>query len=74
MFGLILVILGVLVLFEKMGIIQGDFWGFFWPVVLIVLGLNMIKKDSGSMPCCGFLGHKKSKNNQEDRHKVVDEQ
>ncbi|MFA6466263.1 MAG: DUF5668 domain-containing protein [Patescibacteria group bacterium] len=74
MFGLILVILGVLVLFEKMGIIQGDFWGFFWPIILIVLGLNMIKKDSGSMSCCGFLSHKKQKSHQEDHHKVVDEQ
>ena len=44
MFGLILVILGVLFLFQKMEIIQGDFWGYFWPIILIVLGLNIIKK------------------------------
>lgn len=74
MFGLILVILGVLVLLEKMNIIQGDFWGFFWPVVLIVLGLNMMKKDGGNMPCCKFFSSKKHNTHQADHHKVVDEQ
>ena len=38
MFGLILVILGILFLFEEMDIIQGDFWGYFWPIILICFG------------------------------------
>jgi len=74
MFGLILVILGILVLLEKMGIVQGDFWGFFWPIVLIVLGFNMMKKDKYGMDCCGFMSHKKNKHHHDDHHKVVDEQ
>ncbi|MBT4516923.1 MAG: hypothetical protein HOC78_03425 [Candidatus Komeilibacteria bacterium] len=73
MFGLILVILGILFLFEEMDIIQGDFWGYFWPVILIVLGLNMIKKDKNGVNCCGFFGTKKHKSNNKE-HKVVDEQ
>jgi hypothetical protein len=75
MFGIILVVVGLLVLFEKMGIIQGDFWGFFWPIVLIVLGLNMMKKDKNGMNCCGtFFGTKKHKSHHKEHHKVVDEQ
>jgi hypothetical protein len=74
MFGLILVILGILFLFEEMGIIQGDFWGYFWPIILIVLGLNMAKKDKSGMNCCGFFGAKKHKDHHDKKHKVVDEQ
>ncbi|OGY93481.1 MAG: hypothetical protein A2406_01110 [Candidatus Komeilibacteria bacterium RIFOXYC1_FULL_37_11] len=72
MFGLILVILGILFLLEEMGIIHGDFWGYFWPVILIVLGLNLMKKDKFSMDCCNFWGQSKKKDN--TTHKVVDEQ
>lgn len=70
MFGLILVILGILFLFEKMGIIQGDFWGYFWPIILIVVGLNIMKKDKYGSDCWGFVSAKKKK----DHHRVVDEQ
>jgi len=70
MFGLILVILGILFLFEEMGIIQGDFWGYFWPIILIVVGLNIMKKDKYGSDCWGFYTNKKKK----DNHRVVDEQ
>lgn len=70
MFGLFLVILGVLFLFQEMGIITGDFWGHFWPILLIVFGLSIMKKDKGSNDCWAFWESKKKKNH----HKVVDEQ
>lgn len=72
MFGLILVILGILFLFEEMGIIQGDFWGYFWPVILIVVGLSLINKDKNKTDSCWcwFCKPKKS----DKKHKVVDEQ
>ncbi|MBT4210127.1 MAG: hypothetical protein HOE19_04415 [Candidatus Komeilibacteria bacterium] len=73
MFGLILVILGVLFLFQKMEIIQGDFWGYFWPIILIVLGLNIIKKSKGGINCYSF-STKKHKPHNDKHYKVVDEQ
>lgn len=42
MFGLILVALGVLFLLKNLGIISGDIWGIFWPILLIILGLWII--------------------------------
>lgn len=73
MFGLILVILGILFLLEEAGIITGSFWGYFWPVILIVVGLNLMKKDKFGMDCCGFWGQSKKKNDQKTQH-IVDEQ
>lgn len=74
MFGLILVFLGILFILEEMGIIQGDFWGYFWPIILIVIGLNIMKKDSNGMNVCGFFGQKKKPEHHKEHHKVVDEQ
>ncbi|MCX8095167.1 MAG: DUF5668 domain-containing protein [Caldisericia bacterium] len=42
MFGLILVALGVLFLLKNLGIISGDVWEIFWPILLIILGLWII--------------------------------
>lgn len=70
MFGLILVILGILFLLEEMGIIDGNFWGYFWPVILIVVGISIMRKDR-NFDCGSFFGVKKSKS---EHHKVVDEQ
>lgn len=41
MFGLILVALGVLFLLKNLGIISGDVWGIFWPILIIILGLEI---------------------------------
>ncbi len=40
--GLILVAVGVLALLTKLGIISGSLWGYAWPVILIILGLNFL--------------------------------
>ena len=46
-FGVILVLVGVLVVLERLGIIpDGTVWGFFWPVLLIGLGVALIIKKS----------------------------
>ena len=42
--GFLLLLLGVLMLLEELGIIYGDFWDYFWPVALIALGISMILK------------------------------
>lgn len=72
MFGLVLVILGILFLLEAMGIIAGSFWSYFWPVILIVVGLNFMSKEKKEGGHCCFWCKPKKKD--EHHHKVVDEQ
>ena len=41
-FGLALLLFGIILLLEKLGIISGSIWGYFWPILLIVIGLGII--------------------------------
>ncbi len=43
--GFLLLLLGALMLLDKLNIIYGNFWEYFWPVALIALGASMIFKD-----------------------------
>lgn len=40
--GILLLILGSLLLLERLGIIYGDIWEWFLPIVIIALGASMI--------------------------------
>lgn len=40
--GILLLILGALLLLERLGIIYGDIWEYFLPIVLIALGASMV--------------------------------
>jgi len=44
-FGFLILLIGVLLLLNRLGIIYGDFWDYFWPVLLVALGLSMIFKN-----------------------------
>lgn len=41
-FALLITILGFLMLFDRMGIISGAVWNYFWPMVVIAIGLSMM--------------------------------
>lgn len=41
-FGLIIIVIGVLLLLQHFGLITGDVWSVFWPVVLILAGLVLV--------------------------------
>lgn len=43
--GVLLLLVGVLLLLQRFGIICGDFWDWFWPIVVIAIGLSMIFKN-----------------------------
>jgi membrane-bound ClpP family serine protease len=43
--GLLLIIFGVLMLLDRMGIIYGDIWDYFWPLAVIAFGLSIIFKE-----------------------------
>jgi hypothetical protein len=42
--GILLLLLGVLLLLERFGVVYGGFWDWFWPVVIIALGLSLVFK------------------------------
>lgn len=60
-FGLILIIVGILVLMQYFGVITGDVWPVVWGVVIIVIGLAAVIKTGNQKgwPCCG--GSRKDK-------------
>ena len=43
--GILLLILGVLMLLDKLGIIYGTAWDYFFPVALIALGASLVMKN-----------------------------
>jgi len=38
----LLVLLGILMLLDRVGILSGPVWDYFWPLALVALGLSMI--------------------------------
>lgn len=50
-FGFGLVIVGVVLLLNTLGILKGDAWNYVWPIVIIFIGISMMvnkRKDN----CC----------------------
>jgi Ca2+/H+ antiporter len=41
-FGAAVLLFGIILLLNKLGIISGSVWGYFWPILLIVVGLAII--------------------------------
>ena len=46
--GALLLVLGVLMLLQRLGIIHGGVWDYFWPVAVIALGVSMLYRSRGS--------------------------
>jgi hypothetical protein len=44
-FGIALIVLGVLLLLSQLGIIHGSFWSYFWPVLVIAVGIRLVVGD-----------------------------
>jgi hypothetical protein len=42
--GFLLLLLGVLMLLDRLGIITVNIWDYFWPAVIIAFGLALILK------------------------------
>jgi hypothetical protein len=43
-FGVLLLILGGLMLLDQLGLLRGDMWDYFWPLVVIAIGVSIIIK------------------------------
>ncbi len=40
--GIGLILFGVLMLLQHMGIIRGGIWGYLWPIIIIAVGASMV--------------------------------
>ena len=76
LFGLVLVIIGVLLLLQNIGLIEGNFWNYLWPIIIILLGISILsKKNRKGIDCFGWkMGGKNKHKDHQDHHKIVDEQ
>ena len=72
--GLVFVILGFLLLLEKTGIIDGSFWDYLFPIVLILLGLDLIYKKQKTDDFFNFFKVNTYTNYNKKKKKVVDDQ
>ncbi|OGY90367.1 MAG: hypothetical protein A3B30_01280 [Candidatus Komeilibacteria bacterium RIFCSPLOWO2_01_FULL_52_15] len=41
-FAMMVTLIGFLLLLDKLGIISSSVWGFFWPLLIICIGLSMM--------------------------------
>lgn len=73
--GLIFVIVGILWLLQEMEIISGGFWGYVLPILIILIGLDMLNRDKNSTCGAWFRGDMFSDHHKPKKErKIVDEQ
>jgi len=51
--AIVFILLGLFLLLNAMGIIVGNFWGFFWAIVFLAVGIKMLF-GRGKCPMCGW--------------------
>jgi uncharacterized membrane protein HdeD (DUF308 family) len=51
--GLALLAVGIIALLVELGVITGSIWSYFWPVLLIILGLVFLFRRFWRRGCCG---------------------
>lgn len=49
-FGFGLVLVGVLLLLNNLGILKADAWGYIWPLAIIIVGLSILFKRKDETP------------------------
>jgi hypothetical protein len=49
--AIIFIVLGLFLLLNAMGIIVGNFWGLFWAIVFLAIGIKMLMRQ-GKCPIC----------------------
>jgi len=54
-FGILLIAIGFAILLNTLGIMTGSFWGFFWAIFFVAIGLKIIIRN-GKCPICGWHG------------------
>jgi hypothetical protein len=49
--AIIFIVLGIFLLLNALGIIVGNFWGFFWAIIFLAIGFKLLRK-KGICPMC----------------------
>lgn len=44
-FGSLMVLIGLLMLFDRLGYLPGDWWEYFWPLAIVALGISMLLRN-----------------------------
>jgi Domain of unknown function (DUF5668) len=44
--GLLLILMGALMIADRMGYLPGSVWSYFWPAAIILIGLSMLFRKS----------------------------
>lgn len=57
-FGIIILVVGVALLLQNLGLVTGTIWSIIWPALLIILGLAIISKRKHCWWCGGHHDHK----------------
>jgi hypothetical protein len=59
-FGVVILVIGLAILLNALGILAGNFWGIFWGILFIAIGLKIMMKKEHMCPMCGmnFFGQK----------------
>ena len=52
--GIIFVLVGAVSLLDNFGFLPGSFWEFFWPALLIIVGISLLCR-SHCKGCCGKM-------------------
>lgn len=58
--GIAIVIIGLVLLMQALGLITGNIWSVVWPSLLIILGVGIICKEQGKC-CCKESDKKEEK-------------
>lgn len=51
-FGIIIIVVGVVFLLQNLGYITGSIWGIIWPLLIMAVGLKMVIKRKGGHYWC----------------------
>ncbi len=68
LFGIIVLLLGVVFLLQNLGVLTASVWAIFWPALLILFGLSVMFRRKHCWWCGSFHKH-----NHEDWHKFGEE-
>ena len=57
-FAIIILVIGIILILQALGIISSFSWTFFWGILLFILGLKMLSKKKHYCIHCEWFGHK----------------
>lgn len=58
-FGILFIAIGLAILLNTLGMINGTFWGLFWAIFFLAVGFKMITRKDGCPVCSGLWWNKK---------------